>query len=240
MNDDVQPTLIQRLRAHWGALSRPVWERYCSLPRRARLALPAVALGLVSVLVASSATPAAVERPAQGGGGAGKPAVAASPPAAINATPTRQPFIVGTITPVPNRGVSGTATPAVSRIGQTVRVGDYALNVLNVVDPAESIYPLVKPTEGNRFVATEVRVTNASNRTLPYSYLHFRIRDSAGTEIRAIASTTLEPAMQAGNLSSGEIITGWVTYMVRQGVTVDMLYYQPPGALGPRGQVALR
>jgi hypothetical protein len=89
-------------------------------------------------------------------------------------------------------------------------------------------------------VATEVRITNTSNRTLPYSYLHFRLRDAAGSEIRAIASTTLEPAVQAGNLSPGEIVTGWVTYMVRQGVTVDVLYFQPPGALGPRGQVALR
>lgn len=234
-----QPPLIALVRARWAAFSRPVWEGYCSLPRRARLALPAVALAFVSVLVASSATPAAVERPTQGGA-SGKPSAAASPAAAINPTPTRQAFLVGTITPIPNRGTSGTATPAVVRLGQTVRVGDYALNVLNVIDPAESIFPLVKPTAGNRFVATEVRVTNTSNRVLPYSYLHFRLRDSAGSEIRAIASTTLDPALQAGNLSSGEIVTGWVTYMVRQGVTVDMLYFQPPGALGPRGQVALR
>lgn len=227
--------------------ARGIWERYCVLPRRLRLILPALTLVLVGVIVASSASPAAPEQAtAQAAGAAGGQRAAASPSAGTttsavtSGTPTRVPFTLGTVTPIPNRGISLTATPPPARIGETVKVSDYRLAVVNVQDPATSVYQLVQPTQGNRFIAVQVQVTNTSTRVAPYSYLHFRLRDTGGNEIRSTASTTVEPNLGTGNLAPNESVTGWVTFMVRSDVTVDMLYFQPPGMIGPRGQVSLR
>jgi hypothetical protein len=111
---------------------------------------------------------------------------------------------------------------------------------MEIRDPVTSVYPLVKPTAGNRFVAFQVQITNNANRFVPYSYLHFRLRDVGGSEIRSTASTTVEPALQSGNLAPRETITGWITFMLREDLATEMLYFQAPGMIGPRGQFALQ
>jgi len=234
---------------------RRVWNGFSSLPRRVRFGLPAVALlavGIAMAVTASSSSERAASAggvskaaspavsPGTDGGGAAKPA--ASPPTtiAINPTPTRPPFIVGEITPIPNRGIAATATPPAAQPGDPLRLGDYTVTLLEIRDPATSVYSLVKPTAGNRFAAFHVEITNNSSRFVAYSYLHFRLRDVAGSELRSTASTTVEPGLQSGNLAPKETVTGWVTFMPREDIAAEILYFQAPGMIGPRGQFALR
>jgi uncharacterized protein DUF4352 len=233
-----------------------LWNRFSTLPRRVRFGLPAAALVLLGVALAFTASSSSSERaapegavakvgspaasPGTGEGGAAKPAASPPPLAGLNSTATRPPFIVGEITPIPNRGITPTATPAAAKPGDPLRLGDYTVTLLEARDPVTSVYALVQPTQGNRFVAYQVQITNNSNRIVPYSYQHFRIRDSGGTELRSTASTTLEPALQTGNLAPRETITGWVTFMPRQDLSVEALYFQAPGMIGPRGEFSVR
>jgi Domain of unknown function (DUF4352) len=146
---------------------------------------------------------------------------------------------VSEITPIPNRGITATPTPSAAKPGEPVRLGDYTVTLLEARDPAKSVYPLVQPTQGNRFVAYQMEITNNANRPVAYSYLHFRLRDSGGNELRSTASTTVEPALQSGNLAPKETVTGWVTFMPREDLAAEMLFFQAPGMIGPRGQYAL-
>ncbi|MFN0074319.1 MAG: DUF4352 domain-containing protein [Chloroflexota bacterium] len=234
-------SIVRRFQAGFGAL-----------PRRARFGLPAVVLLLVGVVLALTTSSSSSERQA-GSGSSGGPAAASSPAAgggaraaaspstvALFTTPTRAPLSLGEITPIPNRGVSPTPTPSAARPGEALRLGDYSVTLLDTRDPVTSVYTLVQPTQGNRFVALEVQITNNSSRVVPYSYLHFRLRDTGGNELRATASTTIEPTLQSGNLSSRETVSGWITFMPRSVVDVEMLYFQAPGMIGPRGQFTLR
>lgn len=244
--------MVPRIPESSSRLSPPqrLWGWFTSLPRLVRFGVPALALLALGVGVAATAAPRSepadkpaaaspASSPERGGGGGGR-AVASPSAASINSTPTRQPFVVGEITPIPNRGISPTATPSAARPGDPLRLGEYSVTLLEVRDPVTSIFPLVKPTEGNRFVALQVQITNNASRTLPFSYLHFRLRDAGGTELRPSASTTLEPPLQTGNLAPNETVTAWVSFMPRQEVPVDTLYFQAPGMIGPRGQLAVR
>lgn len=203
--------------------------------------LPALALVFVGLLVASTATPAATQRETAPAAEAKAPSAkpAASPSANVAPTSGQQSIAVLTITPLPFRASTPTAASKQSRIGETIRVGDYSLTVLDIRNPAESPYLLVQPTQGNKYVAAQVRIANQSNRNAAFSYLHFRLRDIAGAETRATAATAAEPAIATGDLAPREITTGWVTFLIRSDTAVESLIYQPPGALGPRGQVSL-
>ena len=232
---------------------RRAWNRFSTLPRRVRFGLPAVALLLLGIAIAFSATSTSSGSATTADGGSSKPAAspgtasggaakpAASPSVvAVSGTPTPAPFVVGEITPIPNRGITATPTPSAAKPGEPVRLGDYTVTLLNARDPAKSVYSLVQPTQGNRFVAYQVQIMNNANRPVAYSYLHFRLRDSGGNELRSTASTTVEPALQSGNLAPKETVTGWVTFMPRQDLAAEMLFFQAPGMIGPRGQFALQ
>ena len=230
-----------------------IWNSFSTLPRRVRFGLPAAALVILGIALALTSSSSSSERVAAesavskpGSPAASPVAAAAAKPAAsptvavINSTPTRQTFVVGEITPIPNRGIAPTATPAAARTGDPLRLGDYTVTLLDTRDPATSVYALVQPTQGNRFVAYQVEITNNSSRIVPYSYQHFRIRDAGGTELRSTASTTLEPALQIGNLAPRETITGWITFMPRADLAIEALYFQAPGMIGPRGEFSVR
>jgi hypothetical protein len=235
------------------ALER-AWNGFSTLPRRVRFGLPAVALlavGIAIALTSSSASQSAnagavskagspAASPETGGGGSAKPAASPTVNIAINPTSTRPPFIVGEITPIPNRGLTPTPTPSAAQPGEPLKAGDYTVTLLEIRDPVTSAYALVQPTAGNRFSAYQVQVTNNANRFVPYSYLHFRLRDVGGSELRSTASTTVEPALQSGNLAPRETVTGWITFMPREDLAAEILYFQAPGMIGPRAQFALR
>jgi hypothetical protein len=229
------------------------WNRFRTLPRRVRFGLPAAALLVLAIAMAFTTTSGRSETqgaeskaggpaasPAAVSGASAKPAASPTVPVAINATSTRPPFIVGEITPIPNRGLTPTPTPSAALPGDPLKLGDYTVTLLEIRDPARSVYGLVQPTAGNRFTAYQVQITNNSNRFVAYSYLNFRLRDVGGNELRSTASTTLEPALQSGNLAPKETVTGWITFMPREDLATEMLYFQAPGMIGPRGQFEVR
>ena len=227
------------------------WNRYRSLPRRVRFGLPAAALLVLAIALALTATSGRGETQAAASkvgaasssaasGASAKPAASPTVAVVINATPTRPPFIVGEITPIPNRGLTPTPTPSAAQPGDPLKLGDYTVTLMDAKDPATSVYGLVQPTAGNRFAAYQVQITNNSNRFVAYSYLNFRLRDVGGNELRSTASTTIEPALQSGNLAPKETVTGWITFMLREDLSTEMLYFQAPGMIGPRGQFEVR
>jgi hypothetical protein len=228
------------------------WNRYRNLPRRVRFGLPAAALLVLAIAMALTATSGrgetqaaaskvgAASSPAVASGASAKPAASPTVAVAINATPTRPPFIVGAITPIPNRGLTPTSTPSAAQPGDPLKLGDYTVTLLDAKDPARSVYGLVQPTAGNRFAAYQVQIANNSNRFVAYSYLNFRLRDVGGNELRSTASTTIEPALQSGNLAPKETVTGWITFMLREDLATERLYFQAPGMIGPRGQFEVR
>jgi hypothetical protein len=222
------------------------WHRFCALPRRVRFGLPAAALlvlALIILFTGSSTgrgqTQGAASKVGSPAAGSARPAASPTLLAAINPTSTRPPFVVGEITPIPNRGLTPTPTPSAAQPGEPVKLGDYTVTLLEIRDPATSVYSLVRPTEGNRFAAYQVQITNNSNRFIAYSYLNFRLRDVGGNELRSTASTTLEPALLSGNLAPKETVTGWITFMPREDLATEMLYFQAPGMIGPRGQISV-
>lgn len=118
-------------------------------------------------------------------------------------------------------------------------VGHYVLVVTDVRDPAESPYPTVMPTAGHRFVAVSVLIRNEDSRPAPYSYLHFRLRDSSGATITATAIAAAEPTLGAGNVAPGRDVSGWVTFVLDGDAPIVALTFHPSGALGQHGVVWL-
>lgn len=104
-------------------------------------------------------------------------------------------------------------------VGQTAHTGDFDVTMHTVEDPFVSSNQFDRPSEGNRFVAVELTVTNTSDeqRTLS-TLLGAEVTDSL-SRVWDVALAGLDLPQLDGTVPPGESRRGWIVFEVPDDAT---------------------
>lgn len=175
--------------------------------------VPAVALAVLALVCAGC-----------GGGSAG------APPGTTSNAVTTAP------------GPPGGAAPAVRRAAlRTLDGAPLEVALLGVRDPAEPSAGGAPPEEGRRYVAVELRISNAGGR--PYDDTPANgatLRDADGGAWSAGLDDPVTPGFGTLALAAGGSRTGWLTFEIPAGATPRALRFAADGGFGGAATWRLR
>jgi hypothetical protein len=120
--------------------------------------------------------------------------------------------------------------------GEPLRVA-----LLGVRDPAPPSEGAAAPEEDRRYVAVELRISNAGQR--PYDDTPANgatLRDTAGGEWIAGLDDPVAPGLGALTLAPGDSRTGWLTFEIPAGATPGTLRFAADGGFGGAATWRLR
>lgn len=104
-------------------------------------------------------------------------------------------------------------------VGQTAHTGDFDVTLHTVEDPYVSSNQFDRPSEGNRFVAVELTVTNTSDEQQPLStLLGAEVTDSLSRPWD-VALAGLDLPQLDGMVPAGESRRGWIVFEVPNDAT---------------------
>lgn len=160
------------------------------------------------------------------GGGGSDPSAGTSAPRAVTAPAEPPP------------GAAPVARGAALRAldGESLEVA-----LLQVRDPALPSAGGPPPAVGRRYVAVELRISNAGER--PYQDTPANgagLRDTAGGEWIASLGDPVAPGLGTLDLAPGESRTGWLTFEVPAGVVLATLRFTADGGFGGAAAWRLR
>jgi hypothetical protein len=104
-------------------------------------------------------------------------------------------------------------------VGQSAHTGDFDVLLHTVEDPYVPSNEFERPSEGHRYVAVEVEVSNSSDEAQPMStLLGAEVMDSASRAWN-IALAGLDRPQLDGTVAAGESRRGWIVFEVAQDST---------------------
>lgn len=152
--------------------------------------------------------------------------------------PSAQPLAPATGTSAPAAAASSPA-PAKASVGtvQEVRTADggkLQVTVVKVVDPATSSTEGLRPADGERWVAVQLKIANTGAKAVTDNLYGFRIADAQGqaVNIQADAETTAGPmldVLQGLNLAPGDATLGFITLHLPMAAKLARIQYSPQG-----------
>jgi hypothetical protein len=113
-------------------------------------------------------------------------------------------------------GESGeSGEPEVFGVGDLVELGDWRVRVHGVTDPVRSTDEFLQPPAGQRWVAVDVEVTNASDRAeVVSSALCFQLVDDQNRTFNQTVTGVSDAGTPDGDVAPGASLRGSVEYEV--------------------------
>jgi hypothetical protein len=133
-----------------------------------------------------------------------------------------QPISTPFPSPPPSLTPPSAPQPGGGSVGQRFEMSGIGLTANSVSREAR---------EGFACVTVDVTIENISRDTVSYSPLHFKIKDSEGSEYTTACATN-DQGLQSGELSQGSQVQGKVSLQVPQSATGLLLIYQELGLSG--------
>ena len=149
---------------------------------------------------------------------------------AMSVTPTSQPTakMEPTLTPTIQPTAAATQTPqeSIVKIGTTVEAGGSSYTVNEIIDPAPE--GGFRAKDGNRLITIDV-TQKAIDDEEPFNLLYFAAQDSDGFvyEPSLYSSAIMEPSMGSGELGSGQLVRGWVSFEIPDTATLISILVEP-------------
>lgn len=133
-------------------------------------------------------------------------------------------------------GVIAASASIVSQEIGRARSPDWTFTILTFTDSYEGqLRESVARTDGTRYVAAYVEVTNASDQLLPVSVGALRLRDRAGIAYAPVTPAGPEwmPVLADTTLSKSDAASGWVWFAVpTNSILVELAFVGPAARLG--------
>ena len=111
-------------------------------------------------------------------------------------------------------------------IGTTVEAGGSSYTVNEIIDPAPE--GGFRAKDGNRLITIDV-TQKAIDDEEPFNLLYFAAQDSDGFvyEPSLYSSAIMEPSMGSGELGSGQLVRGWVSFEIPDTATLISILVEP-------------
>ncbi len=149
-------------------------------------------------------------------------------------TPTYTPPIPVTSTPTP----TSTQIPPGSQLGNSVEQDGYVLTALSLENPSNRPSSFYQPQAGQKLVGVEILVRNISNQTFSSNPLNATLVDTSGF-LYQLALGDIQGELELFDVNPGEMVQGWVGFMIPEGATPAILKYEFRGGTGATLQVGL-
>ena len=152
-------------------------------------------------------------------------------------TPQPTPTPVPTATPTPTETPTATPTPKPSPValGTTIESGGSSYTVNAMMDPAPAgIFGI---DAGKRLIALDITQVGTSEDGDPYNALYFEVQDADGYVYSSGALADIDPSFGSGELSSGQVVRGWVVFELPESARLVSVLAQPE-VFGPRIAIA--
>lgn len=141
-----------------------------------------------------------------------------------NNTPTK----IGENNNTSNNTTDNTNTaPQVFKIGDKIKIGDTTLTVNEIADNVDSGNPYIKPTDGKRYLAVNVKVDYSGSTSEYTSSLDFKLKDADAYKYDSTYLEIKSPQLQGSTVKSGDSLRGWITFEIPNSSKGLQLIYQP-------------
>jgi hypothetical protein len=109
----------------------------------------------------------------------------------------------------------GSGEPEVFAVGDLVELGEWRVRVHGVTDPVQSTDQFLQPPAGQRWVAVDVEVTNASDQAeIVSSAMCFQLVDDQNRTFNQTVTGASGAATPDGDVAAGASLRGAVEYEV--------------------------
>ena len=141
-----------------------------------------------------------------------------------NNTPTKVGDSSNTST---NTTENTNTAPQIFKVGDKIKIGDTTLTVNEVADNVDSGNPYIKPADGKRYLAVNVKVDYSGSSSVYTSLLDFKLKDSDAYKYDSTYLEIKSPQLQGSDVKSGDSLRGWITFEIPNSSKGLKLIYQP-------------
>lgn len=104
-------------------------------------------------------------------------------------------------------------------VGEEKTNENVAVTLMTIENPFVYTGTLYNVSEGEKLVAVEVEMRNDGTLSEPVDPSFFQLRDSMGNTYEKSLMIARNPKLSSGTLEPGGVVSGWITFSVRESST---------------------